>query len=65
MFKPDSSLIKYSSMAFQMMLVILIFTATGKYTAFYFGITEKTAMGIGAFTGTCISIIQIIRQLKS
>jgi uncharacterized membrane protein len=52
-------------MAFQMLLIIFIFTGTGKYTASYIGITEKTAMAIGAFTGTCVSIVYIIRQLKT
>ncbi|MFN5674484.1 MAG: hypothetical protein ACK46W_05370 [Bacteroidota bacterium] len=65
MYKPDSSFIKYISMAFQMLLIIFIFTGTGKYTASYIGITEKTAMAIGAFTGTCVSIVYIIRQLKT
>lgn len=62
--KPHSELLKYSTMAFQMLAIILIFTGIGKYGASYINITEKTGMACGAGLGTCISIIQTIRQLK-
>ena len=61
---PQNPFIKFGFMAFQMLAVILVFTWLGQKSCHVFNYSIKTGWIIGSLTGTVISIVLTLRQLK-
>lgn len=60
----STNYLKYTGIAFQMIAIICVFAFLGNWADRYFKHATPWVTALGCVVGVCVSIYQVIRQLK-